>query len=453
MKTVSFDQKLEVSYAIPLWLRDEQMRQNIARPIPRVQPEEGRTDSIAVVCFGPSLKETWGQVKGFRYVLSCSGSHKFLVERGIVPTWHIEVDPRPHKVELIGPPQRTTEYLLASTCHADVFEHLKDSNVKLWHVFDATEDGQRLIPNGEWGLTGGCDVGLRALTMAAFLGFRDLHIFGMDHSSGSGEEPPIQRHADAHPKSGKEFLRCEHNGKHYWTTPAMLAACQQVWHELDMIPGIKATFYGEGLCQAVAKDHVRKQSESKLANVVAFSNPELISAEYTHLNAEMHRVNLAYGVGGGKHAETVLKLAKSIESQSVLDYGCGKGYLGKALPFPIWEYDPAIPEKSSAPRPADLVVCTDVLEHIEPDKLPFVLDHLSRVTRKVGFLVIHTGPALKTLPDGRNTHLIQHGRIWWKRELRKFFNVARIFEVGKELWVLVAPKAKRTMKMNEAVVA
>lgn len=442
-----------VQYCIPLWLRDQQIRLAIGRVQGRIQPGERRPEPVAVVCFGPSLRDTWEEVRDYPYVISCSGSHKFLVDRGIVPTWHVEVDPREHKVTLMGAPQKETQYLIASTCHPKVFDHLEGFDVRLWHVFDGTDSGHRLLPPGDWAITGGCDVGLRALTIAAFLGFRDVHVFGMDHSAGTEEAPVGRRHADEHPLGGKRFSVCEYKGVRYLTTPSMLEAARQVWHELDMMPAVKATFHGEGLCQAMSRDYVPNPAEQQreFAGMVAIAKPELISATYRDLNARLHRENLAYGVGGAKHAETVKKLVKAMNSQSVLDYGCGKGLLAEALPFPIWEYDPAIEGKSDAPRPADLVVCTDVLEHIEPTHLDVVLDDIRRCTLKVGYFVIHMGPASKTLPDGRNTHLIQKGELWWRTKLERHFVVGKMLKKGPELVVVVAPKAtKATRKIHAA---
>lgn len=40
------------------------------------------------------------------------------------------------------------------------------------------------------------------------------------------------------------------------------------------------------------------------------------------------------------------------------------------------------------------------------------LDDLRRETRKAGFFAIATHPAEKTLPAGRNAHLIQHPSAW-----------------------------------------
>ncbi len=407
---------------------------------------EPRPEPVAVVNFGPSLNDTWEQIRDFTYVITCSGAHRFLVERGILPTWHVEVDPRAHKVELIGPPQQATEYLIASTCHAKVFDHLEGHRVLLWHVFDSAEEGIRALPPGEWAVTGGCSVGLRTLTIAGFLGFRDLHVFGMDGCEGASG-----KHAAAHPSQPKGHAITVYNGVEYRTTPSMLAAAQQTWHELDQMPAVRATFYGEGLVQAMAKDYVPKPKQSAKAfqNVVGFVKPMLISAEYADLNRRLHRENLAYGVGGGRHAETVLKLCSGMGSTSVLDYGSGKGYLAKALPFPIWEYDPAVPGKESAPRPSDLVCCTDVLEHIEPEKLAFVLEDLRRCTRKVGYFVIHTGPASKTLPDGRNTHLIQEGLQWWQAKLSAYFTVGKIIPRGPELHAIVGPKAHTQKKEKD----
>jgi predicted O-methyltransferase YrrM/uncharacterized Rossmann fold enzyme len=429
-KILKIEDKIKVTYCIPTWLRDEQIKLNTARVKGRIAPHyEKRNKSIALVNFGPSLNDTWEQIKNFEYIMTCSGAHNFLVERGIIPTHHIDVDPRPHKVKLIGTPQKGTEYLIASTCHPTLFEHLKDFDVKLWHIFDTSEDGLRLLPAGEWAITGGCSVGVRTLTLARFLGFTDLHIFGMDGCEGKSG-----KHADIHPNQPKTHALVEYEGVTYKTTAGMLEAAKNTWHELDLMKDVTAKFYGEGLVQAMSKRYQRK--EVKGDQFVGFSKPELISAAYRELNSQLHNEELAYGVGGGKFAPIALKLSESLKTTSILDYGCGKGYLAKALPFPIWEYDPAIPGKEESPRPADIVICTDVLEHIEPDHLPFVLDDLRRCVKKVGLFVICSGAAKKTYSNGMNTHLIQQNEKEWGKKLSEFFTI------GSARSILLASKEK-----------
>lgn len=447
-RTLDITAPQKTSYCIPLWLRDEQIRVNIPRVSGRIEgyPQgHTRPDPIAVACYGPSLADTWERIQDFKYVISCSGSHKFLIERGIVPTWHVEVDPRKHKVTLMGEPHKDVEYLIASTCHPSLFDHLEGFNVKLWHVFDDAEEGLRILPPGEWAVTGGCSVGLRAMTMARFLGFTDLHIFGMDGCDGK-----TGKHAAEHPNQAPISFATEYQGVVYHTTPGFLEAARQTWHELDEMPDVTATFYGEGLVQAMAKDYVKKTPRGQ--TTIAVAKQELISAEYVALNRQLHRDNLAYGVGGGKYAKRVLEIAASIGSHSILDYGAGKGYLAKEIPFPIWEYDPAISGKEHSPRPADIVVCLDVLEHIEPDKLLVVLQDLARCTKRLGYFVIHTGPSSKFLADGRNAHLIQEPKHWWRKRLDLNFRVAKIWDTPPLLHVLVEPKTGVKPKFNKVKV-
>ncbi len=425
-----------VSYCIPLWLRDEQIKHSMTRTKGRISSREPHDDEIAIVCYGPSLNDTWEEIKKFKYVMSCSGSHKFLIDRGIIPTFHAEVDPRPHKADLISTPHKDVEYLIASACHEKVWSLLEGYNVKLWHIFDGNEEPFRLLPAGEWALTGGCSVGLRTMTLARFFGFRKQHIFGMDGCEGASG-----KHAAAHPMQPNNSSPCEYDGKVYQTTPSMLETARQTWHELDQMQDVIATFHGEGLVQAMAKNYVRKPASQKF-NPIGISKPELISATYAEMNRTLHKTNLSYGVGGGRHIDTVLKLAKNLSTSSILDYGCGKGYLAKGIPFPIWEYDPCVPGKEESPRPAELVVCTDVLEHIEPDRIQFVLSDLRRCTKRLGFFTIHTGPARKSLPDGRNAHILQRDEKWWRKKLSRFFQIASIQAVGPELYVVVTPKEK-----------
>jgi hypothetical protein len=229
----------------------------------------------------------------------------------------------------------------------------------------------------------------------------------------------------------------------YETTPSLFECARQTAHELDVMPDVTATFHGEGMLQAMMRDYVR--TPPKAQAVLGVAAAELISAEYRAMNAALHRSDLSYGVGGQQHVEVVKQLAETDGIRTVLDYGCGKGYLAKLLPWPIWEYDPAIPEKAALPRPADLVVCTDTLEHIEPDKLGPVLEDLQRCVKQIGYFTIHTGASRKVLADGRNAHLIQEGRAWWETRLAQFFTIGKIFEKAPLLFVVVSPKARQAV--------
>lgn len=169
----------------------------------------------------------------------------------------------------------------------------------------------------------------------------------------------------------------------------------------------------------------------------------LISPEYREQNRELHRQRTDYGISSQRHVAMINDLAQQNGFQSVLDYGCGKGRLGAQLsPLYDWrDYDPAIGGKEAEPGPADFVVCTDVLEHIEPLCLADVLDDLKRVTSKMVFMTVSTRKAKKTLPDGRNAHLIVEPMEWWLPKLTQRFNMALVHGEAHEFLFLGTKQA------------
>lgn len=154
---------------------------------------------------------------------------------------------------------------------------------------------------------------------------------------------------------------------------------------------------------------------------------QTITPEYVALNRELHGSTVkTFGGGGFRFADMVAGLRAQTDSATVLDYGCGKGTLANALGRPEWliEYDPAIDGKDAKPERADIVVSTDVLEHIEPELLDNVLTHIADLASKAAVLVISTVRSTKTLADGRNAHLIVQPAAWWKEKLEKYFLIS-----------------------------
>lgn len=143
----------------------------------------------------------------------------------------------------------------------------------------------------------------------------------------------------------------------------------------------------------------------------------LITPEYQKQQEYLHQTT-NYGVVGREYGERVSTIIDLLEINHVLDYGAGHNLSLRETLKPKREivyqaYDPGVPELADAPVPAEMVCCIDVLEHIEPDCLEDVLDHLEELTEVILFATVHTGPAGKVLPDGRNAHLIQEDMPWW----------------------------------------
>lgn len=120
------------------------------------------------------------------------------------------------------------------------------------------------------------------------------------------------------------------------------------------------------------------------------------------------------------HLHQIKKVVEENNITTILDYGCGKArYHPKELN--ITKYDPGVIEFSEKPLGKfDMVMSTDVLEHVEEEFIVPVLDEIFNYATKFVFLSICIVPAKKILPDGRNAHVTVKPKEWWEERLSKY---------------------------------
>jgi hypothetical protein len=140
---------------------------------------------------------------------------------------------------------------------------------------------------------------------------------------------------------------------------------------------------------------------------------------------------------------TLMSLVKENNCKTLLDYGCGK-----AIPYdkdrckevdlrhPIQKlcnlksfdlYDPAYEKYTTLPnKKYDIVVCTDVLEHIAEQDIDYVLTEILSRSKKIVFLNISCQPALKHFKEGKfkgkNVHISVFDPSWWGHKIGNIWN-------------------------------
>ena len=153
----------------------------------------------------------------------------------------------------------------------------------------------------------------------------------------------------------------------------------------------------------------------------------IISPEYAALNRQLHEDAKGYGTQAGQDVGVVLSNARENGYKVILDFGCGKGNLKMALAtaapeITVLEFDPAIDGKNTLPTGrVDFVAALDVMEHVEPEYLPAVLETIRDLRPSLVLLKIALTPSSRSLPDGRNAHVLLRSPAWWTDALRPYF--------------------------------
>lgn len=170
---------------------------------------------------------------------------------------------------------------------------------------------------------------------------------------------------------------------------------------------------------------------------------DLISEHLLEMNRQLHEQVESFGANSAKWASQVRDLCKMVGTIDVLDYGCGKGELAKACEdLNVLNYDPAVREYAANNEPRDVLICTDVLEHVEPDKVDAVLADMARCMLRAAMVVIDVQPAVKHYPDGQNTHLtVRHPR-WWLNKVMEHFDISQAQVLQPEIRLILRPHSK-----------
>lgn len=159
---------------------------------------------------------------------------------------------------------------------------------------------------------------------------------------------------------------------------------------------------------------------------------DLLGAEYKKQLNQLHSAGV---FNNGRAAYEIVRRFLSIYNpSSILDFGCGHGELIRVIAenhpsARLYGYDPGNKDYQSFPDVVvDSLVSTDVLEHIEPNFLDDTLSRIEKTFSKYAFFRIACYPAMKSLPDGRNAHLIVENPDWWRKKILSNMGVVIVKE-------------------------
>lgn len=142
-------------------------------------------DGIAVIVGGgPSMKPLLPMIAAHQRsghkVFAVNGTIPTLRIADVTPNFFVLLDAKPSNVDFVQP-HKDTKYLIASQCNPTVFNALKGYNVTVWHpaypnIWPILGDKPCAV------IGGGSSVGLLTISVAFCMGYRHIHVYGLDSS-------------------------------------------------------------------------------------------------------------------------------------------------------------------------------------------------------------------------------------------------------------------------------
>lgn len=422
---------------------NENIRANAARhDVPNLWNSLYTKNTMVFVAGGPSagdfIEDIRAKALDDRYDVFCSNkTAQWLLENDIVPKYQVIIDPKQEKVRDVAHKHPDITYLLSLQCDPSVFDSVAGLKVYKFLAAGGQEDHDVAREAGVDGLVsigGGTMMGTRAMTLAHVMGYRKLEYYGFDGSIRVTDDG-VKHYAYEKPRPDAiTEVICE-DGRKFDSTLVFQRQVQELLTFRERMPWLDIVIHGDGL--------LAHELELAKAKEATQSVQGTMTLAYMRQQKQMHEAG-NYGLSGSRHAAKIYLLLAQLLAPGgtchVLDYGAGRGTLREAIyrKFALlqglrWaEYDPCIEHKSRDPEPADVVTCTDVMEHVEEPYVDGVLKHIASLTRKVAYFAIDLVPAEKTLPDGRNAHVTLKPSEWWEARVRKYFVVVESSVIGTE---------------------
>jgi len=237
----------------------DNVRASVLRDLPWFTGFGPHKRLACVVGGAPSVRDDIGKIRaqqkrGAR-IITVNNTWRLMVENGIMPDVHVMLDARAENAAFLKGAPKGIRYLIASQCHPDVFEALKDHEVIVWHNGFGDNAALREVLQPWWNegpsqrpcvlVPGGGTVGLRSLWLCALSGFKTIHMYGFD-SSYEGDK----HHAYAQPLNDTDrVMEVTMGGKNYRAAPWMVRQTEEVrTHYSDLKrEGVALHVHGRGL--------------------------------------------------------------------------------------------------------------------------------------------------------------------------------------------------------------
>ena len=211
---------------------------------------------VAIIAGGPSVKDEVPtildlQARGVK-IMSILRMYPWCVDNGITPDYVVSLDCTEDQAEGFNKKVPGVKYLFSSVTNPSFFEHVAGEKV---YIFDSRDDRKIKALRAKAGyevcsvVNGGGSVAICSISLAFNLGFRDIHVFGLDLMFTDYQITHAPGIAGTSVK--QQYMAVSINGEEVITTPSFMEFANQTLdlvsaaHEEGMLGSVK--FHGTSI--------------------------------------------------------------------------------------------------------------------------------------------------------------------------------------------------------------
>lgn len=237
----------------------QNIRSACARDLPWLKSQPAHDGHAVIVGGGPSLADKtsrdelcWRAEQG-QAIFATNNTPRWLRDKiGVVPNFHVLLDARPENAGFVfwGSAER---YLVFSQCDPAVFDAIRGGDTTLAHIWYGEHIRTLIGPTDKphTFTTGGSSTGLAAMSAAFTLGYRKMHLIGVDscYRATAG-------HAYAQPlNDGEPIIEFEAAGRMFVGAPWMATQAQEfaIFSKVLADHDCEITVSGDGALAHIAR--------------------------------------------------------------------------------------------------------------------------------------------------------------------------------------------------------
>ena len=223
---------------------------NMKRGWLELVPVPAHNNEISIIGSGPNLEDAFFDYD-HKKMMCVNQAHDWMIENGVTPNICVFMDNLPSMEHIIKYPHHNIDYYCASMASPELLDRLEGFTTHIWHCLLGYNESEAFDKPVKF-VDGLQSVGLRAISLAYYLGFRNIQCFGLCGCVLDGEAYAFE--SKGREKHDKKLYNINYRGKIFQGLLEHTTEAGAFWKLLQQRDNAAITLHGRGLLPEMARD-------------------------------------------------------------------------------------------------------------------------------------------------------------------------------------------------------